>query len=503
MLKPVDLHPAYLQCPNCGAIELLYQPQEYQEVVHTLDYEIRINKETGEEEYKPQIIATFGGYGSGKSKASLQEYFLRCLENPRGTGLVTAPTLQLLKRTTVKTLLNEIIPPPLVERYNKSDGEIHLTNGFIIFTIPSDDDEKLRSINAGLIHIEEASGINRSIYDQLLTRMRDPFVKNRGMFVCSNPELGWIKDVLVDNAKKKDPKHPEHEDYNPYIYCFIWETSLNKRLPADFIELNSKGKPDWWIRKYLKGSFEASEGAVYPNITTAIIDPYPVVEGKTDRFGIPLDWERISGMDHGLRNPTAVVFAAINPREGEVIIYNEYYKPNTLVPQHAAALTPLFGEIPFGKLRFMKADPSIKNKTDPVNGKSVLGLYSEYGLFFSPANNDIMAGILRVNSYIERGKLKIFNTCTNTVREHLRYKFPEITMDDDKNLDENPLKKDEHSCDATRYMMMALPDDPNLLKAVAYEPPRGYNRNRIVENEYGWDDRMSSEYEDSYLSYGY
>jgi hypothetical protein len=151
----------------------------------------------------------------------------------------------------------------------------------------------------------------------------------------------------------------------------------------------------------------------------------------------------------------------------------------------------------------MKADPSIKNKTDPVNGKSVLGLYSEYGLFFSPANNDIMAGILRVNSYIERGKLKIFNTCTNTVREHLRYKFPEITMDDDKNLDENPLKKDEHSCDATRYMMMALPDDPNLLKAVAYEPPRGYNRNRIVENEYGWDDRMSSEYEDSYLSYGY
>jgi phage terminase large subunit len=62
---------------------------------------------------------------------------------------------------------------------------IQLVNGFTIYTIPSDDDEKLRSINAGLIHLEEASGINRTIYDQLLTRMRDPFVKNK--FYSSAP----------------------------------------------------------------------------------------------------------------------------------------------------------------------------------------------------------------------------------------------------------------------------------------------------------------------------
>jgi phage terminase large subunit len=150
--KPSNDHSAYLVCPNCGGIELLYTPQDYQEKIHEVPYREILNEETGEWELAAQIIASFGGYGSGKSKASLQEYFLRCLENPKGTGLVTAPTLQLLKRTTIKTLLNEIIPPPLVESYNKTDGEIHLANGFTIFTIPSDDDEKLRSINAGLIH---------------------------------------------------------------------------------------------------------------------------------------------------------------------------------------------------------------------------------------------------------------------------------------------------------------------------------------------------------------
>jgi PBSX family phage terminase large subunit len=500
LVTPVDSHPSYLVCPNCNGMELLYEPQDYQSPIHEIEYLEIFNNETGRWEIAPQIIASFGGYGSGKSKSSLQEFFLRCLENPKGTGLVTAPTLQLLKRTTIKTLLNEIIPPLLVKNYNKSDGEIHLQNGFVIYTIPSDDDEKLRSINAGLIHLEEASGINRTIYDQLLTRMRDPFVKNKALFVCSNPELGWIKDVLVDNDKRKSPTHPEHEDYNPYVTVFIWETKLNKFLPPNFIEINSKGKPDWWKRKYLEGSFEAAEGAVYPNFAKCMIEPLPISD-KTDKYGIPKTWERIIGFDHGLRNPTAIVFAAINPEEGEVIVYNEYYKPNTLVPEHAKNLKKLLEEIPYGLLRFIKADPSVRNKTDPVNGKSVQGLYQEYGIYLSEGNNNIETGLLRVNSYIERGKYKIFNTCINTIREHLRYTFPEISMDDDKNLDEKPVKKDDHSCDANRYMMMALPDDPKLLKLVAFEPKMTYNTPIKVENEYGWDDDYANQYNGSFLNY--
>src|SRR5690606_8043949 len=130
---------------------------------------------------KPRVYFQYDG--SGKSKASLQEIFLRALENPNGTGLLTAPTLQQLKRTTLKTFFNEVCPPPLIESYNKTDGEIKLINGFVFYAIPSDDEEKLRSINAGLIHMEEASGIKRTIYDQLLTRLRDPNVYNKCFIV--------------------------------------------------------------------------------------------------------------------------------------------------------------------------------------------------------------------------------------------------------------------------------------------------------------------------------
>jgi hypothetical protein len=124
-------------------------------------------------------------------------------------------------------------------------------------------------------------------------------------------------------------------------------------------------------------------------------------------------------------------------------------------------------------------------------------------MFFTPANNSIETGILRVNSYIERGKLKVYSTLQNTIREHMNYKFPEITMDDDKNPDEKPLKKDEHSCDGARYMMMALPDDPELLKAQAYEAGK-YQRSahRKEENEWHWSDDMEERHkEGDWMSY--
>jgi hypothetical protein len=118
MKKPENQHPAYVECPNCMAIELLYKPQEYQRSAHTVPYQ-----KNQDGSLKIQIVGFFGGFGSGKSKASLQEVFMRALENPRGTGLLTAPTLQQLKRTTLKTFFNEVCPPPLIERYNKADGK--------------------------------------------------------------------------------------------------------------------------------------------------------------------------------------------------------------------------------------------------------------------------------------------------------------------------------------------------------------------------------------------
>lgn len=475
--------PTFKACRGCGNIHLTYEPLEHQQQFHETPQTLN---EDGT--IKTQIIGVFGGYGSAKSRATLQEIFLRALNNAGGTGLLTAPTLLQLKRTTIKTFLNEIVPPPLIRSYNKSEGELQLENGFTFYLIPSDDEEKLRSLNAGLVHIEEASGISRSIYDQILTRMRDQQTKDKLILVCSNPDLGWIREVFYENIKRENPKHPEHAKYNPNIKTYIWKSTQNPHLPKDFVDNISKGKPDWWVKRYVDGSFEHAEGMVYPNIANSIIKSQNVSD----------KWERAVALDHGLRNPTACLVAAIDEQKGEVHIFREYYEPNRLVPEHAKHIKQMLEDqkVTAGNTRFMVIDPSAKNKTDPINGKSVQSLYQEYGLYFQPANNNIEAGILKVNSYIERGKLKIHDNCPNLIRELQNYKFPELTTDGaDKNLKENPIKANDHAADALRYLLMRLPDDPENLKNNSYNTPKRY----IIEDEE--DENTRNRGNDSFLSY--
>ena len=474
LVIPPDEHPSYLICSECAAIQLTYKPQDYQEEFHRTPY--RINEKDGTN--RLQIIGVFGGYGSAKSTASLHEFFLRALECPNSIGLVTAPTLPLLKKTTWKTLLDEIIPPPLIADTNKQEMTITLTNGYVIYGIPSDDEEKLRSINAGHCHMEEASGIKRSIYIQLISRMRHQRAHNRAIFVCSNPDLGWIKDDIVDNEPRANPIHPRHKDYNPDITCYIWPTRFNKYLPLDFIDNLTRNKPEWWVKRFTEGSFEHADGMVYPNASKCFIEDDPKILERMKREG----WEIVIGADFGRRNPTADLFGAIDPIEGMVYIYKEYYVAGKIVPEHAAALGPMLDEIPHGLLRFMKGDPTGKNK-NTADGKSVFGLYNEYGIYYQEGNNDVIAGLLKVNSYIERGKLKIFKSCENTQKEMLTYKYPELSMDDEKDPDEKPMKVNDHAMDALRYMIMGLPDDPDLLKTHGTKQARPEDYDRLYEEQ--------------------
>lgn len=492
MAEPKDQHPAYVQCTSCLAIELTYVPQEFQEQMHQV--------KNGSED-DTDIIAVFGGYGSGKSRSTLEEFLMRALENPRGSGLFAAQTLGQLKKTTLKTWFEEVCPPPLVDSYNKTDGIIKLVNGFTIFVVATDEEQKIRSLNIGLAHIEEVSGIKKSIYTQVQSRMRDPFTRNKAIIVCSNPANTWIKDVFVDNESRKDPNHPQHDQYNRFMSTFIWKTELNKYLPKNFIEMNTVGKPEWYRKKYFEGSFEYNSGMVYPEASTTFIDPYPVVPEKTDEFGIPKDWERMVAMDYGLRNPTAVPFGAINPKTGEVVIFDEYYVPEKTLPHHAKELKPKIDRVPHGLMRFMVADPAIKNRmNDVVSGKNIQSHFMEYGIYWSLGNNNLEYGLAKVNSYIEAGKLKIYKTCTNTIKEMLQYTYPEVDIDNaDENLDEKPEKKNDHLMDALRYMIARLPDDPESLKNESYNPPKSYSDISVYDT-IDYDDDMPEKFDD-YLAY--
>jgi PBSX family phage terminase large subunit len=404
--------------------------------------------------------AFFGGYGSAKTSTCAAELIKLTLNTPNGTSLVGAATLPQLEQTAKKDLMS-MLHPSLIANYSIQKNYIDLINGHRILFRPLDSEGKARSLNLCYIWIEEASEVGFDYIVQLQTRMRNHATQKHQMILSSNPDLGHVRTEFLLKADKiygaeKNYFVPD-EDKNPNISVHIASTRLNTYLPPDYYATTSHGKPHWWIERYLNASFDYAEGAVYTDFGDHIVKP----------FKIPQSWERLGGGDFGIRDHTVLLMAAIDPESGIVYIYDEYYKNSLPVPVHAKAMMEMVQQVPYGKLRTLVADPSGK-RNNITDMKSLFDHYAEYGLWFNPGNNRIDPGIAKVQAYFSLGRLKIFSSCANTIKEGLNYKYKPEELDAKKNPDNKPIDKDNHAMDSLRYLINELPDDVDSLKQKSY-----------------------------------
>ena len=394
-------------------------------------------------------------YGSGKTTSGAVEVLTHVFSTPNGATLVGAKTVPQLDQTAKKELLL-MLPETFIEVYHKQKDTIVCKNGHVILFRPLDDEGKIRSLNLTMAWIEEASEVDYDIFVQLQTRIRNPATKHHQIVLTTNPDLGWIKDkVLLIADKVYNATFPivqDSDNLNSDISVHIAPTHLNKYLPNDYEHTIAKGKPEWWIRRYLYGSFEHSEGLVYPMYSDFIVDPFP----------IPKYWERMFGADFGLRDPTVMLAAAIDPKDGVIHIYDEHYESQKSIGYHAQKMLNMFKDAGYGLIRFIKGDPSGRKKSEK-DLKSTFDNYAEHGVYFSAGNNRIQDGIMKVFSYFEMGKIRVHSNCVNTVREFGSYKYPEQSLDQKRNNSEIPIDKDNHAMDCLRYIVAELPDNPDDL----------------------------------------
>lgn len=179
------------------------------------------------------------------------------------------------------------------------------------------------------------------------------------------------------------------------------------------------------------------------------------------------DFLIFAGMDHGLNNPTAWLWGAVD-KDGRIIIWDEHYEPGQIVRYHAQKVHEKNQEHGFVP-EYYVGDPSIRNR-DPITGTSVHLEYQENGISIILGNNDVPAGIDRVARYLtgiqdEEGnyhpKLFFTRNCVNTIYEHQRYRRSLWASKKDqfnKNKKETPHKKDDHTCDTVRYMIASRPE---------------------------------------------
>lgn len=166
---------------------------------------------------------------------------------------------------------------------------------------------------------------------------------------------------------------------------------------------------------------------------------YQVTEDAilTDPIPIPPHWGRAYALDVGWR-VTAAIFAAHDPDADVFYLTHEHYGKEAAPVVHAHAIKlaqpyPLLGAI----------DPAA-DQSNQKDGTKLREEYEKLGLELATANNAVEAGILAVLIMMQTGRLKVFRTLTNWIREFRLYHRDEKGK---------IVKKNDHLLDATRYVL--------------------------------------------------
>lgn len=398
-----------------------------------------------------------GGFGNGKTTAG-------CLRGlvlssyPGNFGLVGRNTYIELRDTTRRSFF-ELCPPEFYDpaqggEWRKSENLLHLVNGSeVIFRhLDQISEKELLSLNLGWFYIDQAEEVSEKVFLILQSRLRLNKVPNRYGFISCNPEPGnWI----FNKFKKPKDEGTLGSEYD-IVEASTYENKQN--LPPDYIDTLIASFPDEMQRRFIDGEWEVFEGQILTEFNRRIhvIQPFKIPEG----------WERLVAIDHGMVNPTAALWGAID-YDGNIFIYDEYYSPG-IVSQHVKAiLEKTAGQ----EISYWLIDPSTQAKTREKDGRpwSVIEEYEDYGIYATPANNEILGGINRVREFMRvdikrrhpvtsnfgSPRLFIFANCVNLINEIPQYQWKGMRGLIQRSQTEIPRDLNDHAVDAMRYMIMS------------------------------------------------
>ena len=464
----------WLMCSNkaCNTFVDTYHPMPHQASVHKDPH---------------RIIGNFGSYGTGKTKTSEKEIEKHIFITPDANILLGANVMSQYEQTLLRDF-EKSLPQAFLEGRSVQKGYLDFINGARLMLRPFDDVDKLRSNNYSLVVMLEASEIDAEAFHQLKTRLRNTAATNKDpvtgytydwrKLICeSNPDSGWIRtdvllvsDTITQHGRYADEDYTSQQDpltIDKSISTHIASTDVNYFLPPDYIKVNSKNKPEWWVKRFLYGSFLFAEGLVYPNAMKCVVATPRDSEGKplTPRH-FP-HWKVLISHDYGLMDEATFVYAAVDTKRNKLIVYKVDHTNNAPLKDLVSLFKAGSSDISFGQMYTTPIIDPKNNKRD-YDKKDLISHYQDYGITFKPGHVNVEARIIRLNDYIESGNLEIWDCCTFLINELKDYKFKPKTLDD-KTSKNQPIDANNHAINALEWIGMELPANPNRLFLQSYD----------------------------------
>jgi PBSX family phage terminase large subunit len=392
-----------------------------------------------------QVIIA-GPAETGKTLAALVKLHRVCLKYPRTQAAIVRRTYQSMPGSVLQTYGDVIEGSGVMPFGGEKPQWYDYPNRSRVWVGGMDHPDKVLSSERDFIFVNQAEELDVADWETLTTRAtgRAGHVPDPQVIGDCNPSTPthWIRQTSIPLLESR------HED-NPQL--FNQETG----------EITEQGKRSLAILDLLTGPRKArlrygqwagAEGMCYE-------DSWDRARNVIDRFEIPADWRRYLAIDFGFTNPFVCQWWAEDP-DGRLYLYREIYRTQRLVEDHARQIKDLSqgerieaavcdhdaeGRATFEKYADM---PTVGAKKQVLEGIQAVAARLR-------SNGDKRARLFLLrDSLVEvDAALKENHKPTSTEEEIEGYIWKAGAKKDEK---EEPVKENDHGCDATRYMVAHL-----------------------------------------------
>jgi len=354
-------------------------------------------------------------HNSGKTYAGAIKLLVQCGENPGLYGVIS-PTYPMLRDATLRSA-REVLGRGLTG-FNKAEMVATVQGGSEILFRSADNPERLRGPNLSGVWIDEAALCHRQTWDILIGRLRAGG-KAGPCWITTTPKgRNWLWE-------RRDQ-----------MRIFKARTQDNWYLSPEFVASLERAYSGDFALQELGGEFVAFEGLIYGEYDRDV---------HTQRRKAAEFSRVVVGVDEGYTNPAVALVIGVDG-DGRAHVLEEFYKRQV---RQETFVTECVGIHERYTVERFYVDPS---------AAGLIGAMAHAGLPVMPANNAVTDGIQAVKARLAvQGdglpRLTLDPACANTASEFESYVWAKTR--DGQALDK-PVKDNDHSMDAIRYVSSAL-----------------------------------------------
>lgn len=276
---------------------------------------------------------------------------------------------------------------------------------------------KIRGASIKYCYGDEVADWSEEVFALLKSRLDKEYSCFDGTFNPQYPDH-WLKKFLDSNAD---------------IFSQTYTIDDNPFLPESFKEnLKKEYEGTVYYDRYILGLWVRAEGLVYPMFGDDCITQE-----------IPDTGDYYISIDYGTLNPFSAGLWCVGKmsavRIAEIYYSGRETRAQKTDEEYCDMVERLAGE---KTIRAVVVDPSATSFIEALRRRGRFKVRH--------ADNDVMNGIRTVSDFLRNGKIKIHESCENTIREFGLYRW------DEKSESDRVVKENDHAMDEVRYMAMTV-----------------------------------------------